>query len=54
MKEKMMPGQRAYTEEKREQLDDLLRGAADALDCFDEDELEEWAHRRKEDENAGD
>ena len=52
--EKMLPGQTPYTPEQREELDELLSGAADAAEEFDEDELEEFAaaQRRKEKEHA--
>ena len=51
---KMIPGQKPYTEEEQEQLDDLFRAALEAEEMFDLDELEEFAaeQKRKERDDA--
>lgn len=51
MKEKMMPGQKPYTEEELKKKDELLRDALEAEDEFEPDELERFSVNFRELEN---
>lgn len=44
--EKMAPGQEPYTEEQKVKKEELLRGACEAAEMFDEDDLEDYSDRR--------
>lgn len=48
---KMMPGQTPYTLEEAQQLDQMLRGAMEAEEEFDLDELERHAEKERERED---